>query len=73
MGFLNILVALLLYILVGSLIVYLAFLAIDYIVPAPVNRYAKGIVILIVLILACYFAAGLFGVSGAPHLILFKP
>jgi NhaP-type Na+/H+ or K+/H+ antiporter len=72
MGFLNILLSLLIYVLVGSLIVWLAFLGIDLIVPAPVNRIAKGIVIFIVLIFAIYFAAGLFGLSGVPHLVLLK-
>jgi len=72
MGFLNVLLSLLIYILIGSLIVYLAFLAIDYIVPAPINRIAKGIVILIVLIAAIYFVGGIFGLGGSPHLVLFK-
>ena len=73
MGLLNILFSLLIYVLVGSILVWLAFWVIDYIAPsAPVNRIAKGIVALIVFIFACYFVAGLFGVSGVPHLVLFK-
>ena len=74
MGVLNFLVALLIYVLVGGLIVWLAFKAVDLLVPVPpINRIAKGIIILIVLICAIYFLGGFFGLSGAPHLILFKP
>jgi hypothetical protein len=73
MGLLNILLALLLYVLVGGGLVYLAFWVIDLIVPvAPINRIAKGIIALFVFIVAIYLVAGLFGLEGAPHLVLFK-
>ena len=63
----------LIYVLIGGGLVWLSFWVIDLIAPAvPINRIAKGIVALIVLIFAIYLVAGLFGVSGVPHLVLFK-